>query len=325
MTDNRAFWKKSSGITAAIFLAAIASGLTHLAVNYLPSFETILQNNWYLGIVVGILSLVVFAVIDPSVRTIIQNAYMSAMRAITGVFIKMDPIARLKSYLDDLAENINDLSIQIGQLRGEMRSLRTIIDKNDAGIKQNLLLAEKAKANNNQKDLILTSRKAGRLKESNKKYFVLEKQMRQLYKILTRMYEHSEILHEDTQDQVSIKEIEYKAILASSKAMKGAKSIINGSSKKELFDQSMQYILDDLSRKSGEMERFMDLSKDYMDTMDLENAEFENDGLQLLENFESSILVDAGILDINQKPKRQREELDREDEKEEGSSYDDLF
>ena len=86
----------------------------------------------------------------------------------------------------------------------------------------------------------------------------------------------------------------------------------------------MQAILDDVSQKTGEMERFMDLSKNFMDTMDLQNAEFESEGLELLDNFESSLLKDTG-LDLNQKPKRVKEKLRREDDDESENIYDGLF
>ncbi|HHB78928.1 MAG TPA: hypothetical protein ENK85_06820 [Saprospiraceae bacterium] len=321
MAKNKEFWKKPEGVTGAIFLAGLVAGLGFLALKVLPPLVVILQSTLYLALLAGLVGLVFYMALDSRARSLVSNAYMSVMRYITGIFVKMDPISILRGYLDDLAENINELSGQIGKLRGEMRSLNEIIDKNTAEINKNLLLAEKARANGDKKSLIIASRKAGRLKESNAKYGVLEKQMKHLYKILTRMYEHSEVLHEDTQDQVAIKEAEYKAIRASRRAMEGAKNVISGSSKKELFDRSMQAILDDVSQKTGEMERFMDLSKNFMDTMDLQNAEFETEGLELLDNFESALLKDTP-LDLNKKPERVQEKLPRE---EDGNIYDELF
>ena len=323
MARNKAFWKKPEGLTGALFLAAILAGLGYLGLNVLPSISMILQNTLYLGLSLAALGAVIYVALDSRARSLISNAYMSVMRAITGIFIKMDPISVLRSYLDDLAENINELSKQIGELRGQMRSLNEIIEKNKADINKHLILAEKMRAAGNKKDLIIASRKAGRLQESNKKYAVLEQQMQHLYKILTRMYEHAEILHEDTQDQIAIKELEYKAIRASRSAMEGAKNVISGSSKKELFDQSMKHIMEDVSRKTGEMERFMDLSKNFMDTMDLQNAEFEFEGLELLDNFESSLL-DESPLDLNQKRKPEADKL-RRDAEENRNEYDSLF
>ena len=63
--------------------------------------------------------------------------------------------------------------------------------------------------------MILKSRKAGRLKESNMRLEDLYKKMEVLYRVLVRMYENSEIMMEDIKDQVEVKEQERKAIRAS--------------------------------------------------------------------------------------------------------------
>ena len=323
MAKKKAFWTQPEGVTGGLFLAAIIAGLGYLAMAVLPPLLVILQSTLYLAILAGVVGVIAYMAMDSRARNLVRNAYQSSMRWITGFFVKMDPISILHSYLEDLAENITELSGQIGELRGQMRNLTSIINKNSSDINKNLLLAEKARAQGDRKSLVIATRKAGRLKESNAKYAVLDKQMKHLYKILTRMYEHSEILHEDTQDQVAIKEVEYRAIRASRSAMEGAKNVISGSSKKELFDRSMQAILDDVSQKTGEMERFMDLSKNFMDTMDLQNAEFESEGLELLDSFDSSLLKDTH-LDLNQKPERIKEKLRREEEDDE-NVYDGLF
>ena len=68
-----------------------------------------------------------------------------------------------------------------------------------------MLIAKKAKEQNNQQAMLLASRKAARLKDSNSKYLALHSKMSVLYKVLTKMYSNSEILLEDTKDQVKVK------------------------------------------------------------------------------------------------------------------------
>ncbi|MBK8082315.1 MAG: hypothetical protein IPK25_19800 [Saprospiraceae bacterium] len=81
-----------------------------------------------------------------------------------------------------------------------------------------------------------------------------------MYRILSKMYSNSEILIEDTKDQVKVKEQERKAIRASHSAMRSAMSIIKGDADKGLVDQAMEHIADDVANKVGEMERFMEIS-----------------------------------------------------------------
>ncbi|MDG2448285.1 MAG: hypothetical protein P8M34_01560, partial [Saprospiraceae bacterium] len=182
--------------------------------------------------------------------------------------------------------------------------------------------------------VILKSRKAGRLKESNMKLEDLYKKMEILYRVLMKMYENSEILKEDVADQVEIKEQEFKVIKASHSAMNNAMDIIRGdSNKKEMFEMALENIADDVSQKVGEMEQFMELSENFMQSIDLQNGIFEEEGLKMLEKWEKGgmslilgeekdqLLLDAEsdqALDLN-KGMLSKEKLQRENQ------YDMLF
>ena len=134
-----------------------------------------------------------------------------------------------------------------------------------------------------------------------------------LYRILTKMHDNSEVLLEDTRDQVKLKEQERKAIRTSHSAMKSAMSIISGDpDKRAMFDMAMETIADDVANKVGEMERFMEMSSNFMDSVDLQNGVFEEQGLKMLEEWEkksslmllegsSSSLSSPSMLDLNQK------------------------
>lgn len=111
--------------------------------------------------------------------------------------------------------------------------------------------------------------------------------MEVLYRVLKRMYENSEILMEDIKDQVELKEQERKAIHASNSAMRSAMSVIQGDKdKRAMFDEALEAVADDVSQKVGEMERFMEVSANFMDSIDLQNGVFEEEGLEMLEKWE---------------------------------------
>ena len=101
------------------------------------------------------------------------------------------------------------------------------------------------------------------------------------------MYDNSEVLMEDVIDQVSVKKQERAAIRASHSAMKSAWNILSGNSdKRYMFDQAMEAVADDVSMKIGEMEHFMDVSSNFMDSIDLQNGVFEEEGLKMLDKWE---------------------------------------
>jgi len=314
----KSFWQRPEGVTGAVFLGGLVLGGGYLLYSLLTSglLATILANTLYLAGTLMVLAAIVYVVLDPKARGLVSYMYKSVMRWITGLFVQIDPIGILKSYVEDLKDNLRSMNKQISKLRGQMHKLQEIIVTNKRNIKSNMNMASKAKATNKQSMMILKARKAGRLKESNMKLEDLYKKMEVLYRVLTKMYENSEVLMEDIKDQVMVKEQERKAIHASHSAMSSAMSVISGDKdKRYMFDMALEAVADDVSKKVGEMERFMDMSSNFMDSVDLQNGIFEEEGMKMLEKWEqegvslilgeekSNLLVEANdegnVLDLN--------------------------
>ncbi len=306
----KSFWKKPEGVVGGVFLVALLGALGLAVAGIITYFGTILS---IVGMV-GILGTALFLAVDKKARNLVSYMYKSAMRWITGLFITIDPIAILKSYIEDLKGNLRKMNKQISQLRGQMHKLKEVIHNNKKEIASNLEMASKARDNDKRNVVILKSRKAGRLKESNMRLEDLYTKMEVLYRVLVKMFENSEILAEDIKDQVMVKEQEYNAIKASNSAMKSAMSVISGDpDKRAMFDAAMEAIADDVSNKVGEMERFMEVSSGFMDSIDLQNGVFEEEGLKMLEKWEkegASLLLGDEKLDILDKANNDAEELD---------------
>lgn len=337
MTEQKTktFWSRPEGVTGALFLAAMIFGVGYFAISSIALVMAFVTSTMGAFISLMILGTIVFMALDSKTRTLVSYMYKSAMRWITGLFVQIDPIGILKSYVEDLKSNLTKMNRQIAQLRGQMHKLQEIILNNKKEIDTNLSMASEAAQANKQAHVLLKSRKAGRLQDSNVKLEDLYKKMEVLYRVLAKMYENSDILVEDVQDQVMVKEQERKAILASNSAMKSAMSVIKGDpDKKAMFDAALESIADDVSQKVGEMERFMEVSQSFMQSIDLQNGVFEEEGLKMLEKWENesvSLLLggeketlilksndETEILDINE-PLKQPEKVGRTNQ------YDNLF
>ncbi|MBP7679816.1 MAG: hypothetical protein KA103_02130 [Saprospiraceae bacterium] len=283
----KTFWQRPEGITGVLFLVAILIGGGYLLFTALPYIITLTSNLLYLSGMLIVLAAVVYMILDPKMRNLIAYMYKSVMRWITGIFVNIDPIGILKNYIEDLENNLTKMNQQISQLRGQMHKLKEMIQTNQREIQNNLNLASKAKESNMQNMVILKSRRAGRLQDSNLRLDDLYKKMEILYRVLTRMYENSEVMLEDIKDQVMVKEQERKAIRASHSAMRSAMNIIAGNSdKRYMFDMALEAVADDVSKKVGEMERFMEMSGKFMDSIDLQNGVFEEEGMAMLDRWE---------------------------------------
>ncbi|MTB49332.1 hypothetical protein E1J53_0000010 [Lewinella sp. W8] len=321
---QKSFWKRPEGITGLIFLLAAIAGVGFVVTTFGAAIMSFISTTIGLVVALAVLGAIVYMALDPRMRNLIFYMYKSVMRAITGMFVQIDPIGILKTYVEELQNNLRKMNKQISQLRSQMHKLKELIVNNEREISNNLKLAGKAKETNKRNVMILKSRRAGRLKDSNMRLEELYKKMEVLYRVLTKMYENSQILAEDIKDQVAVKEQERKAIHASHGAMKSAMSIINGDpDQRAMFDMAMENITEDVANKVGEMERFMELSANFMDSVDLQNGVFEEEGMKMLEEWEkesTSLLLgeeksqlllkaesDSEVLDLDAPiPERQR-------------------
>ena len=306
---TKSFWSKPEGKTGAIFLLAMFALVGWAVFSFSVPILAFLSKTIGMAVGLGVLGVIIFMALDGRTRNLFSYMYQSVMRKITSIFVTIDPMGILKNYISDLEKNLKKMGKQIGNLKGQMRNLKTQLNNNNQEIEQNLAIARKAKQLGNEKQLVLSTRKAARLKETNKKYVALHTKLAVLYRVLTKMYSNSEILLEDTKDQVKVKDQERRAIRASHSAMKSAMSIIKGDpDKRAMFDQAMQHVADDVANKVGEMERFMEMSSDFMQSIDLQEGIFEEKGLAMLEEYEkkSTLLLLGGseeteeTLDLNE-------------------------
>ncbi len=327
---QKSFWQRPEGVNGALYMAAVLGGAGYLLFTNMAAILAFLGQTVGVVVTLLVLAAIVYMVLDPKMRNLVWYMYKSVMRSITGVFVNIDPIGILKSYVDSLEDNLRKMSKQIGAIRGQMRKLATIMEQNKKEMNNNMQLASVAKRKGNDKQMMLASRKAARLKDTNAKYQALHNKMEVMYRILTKMYSNSEILLEDTRDQVKMKEQERKAIRASHSAMKSAMSVISGDpDKRAMFEQALEAVADDVANKVGEMERFMEMSANFMDSVDLQNGVFEEEGLQMLEKWEkeSTLMLLSGsstgeTLDLNSPIARP--EL-RENKGSGSNTYDNLF
>ena len=297
----KSFWSKPEGVTGAFFLLAIVLGAGFLAFNSLAAIISFASTGLGLAGLIAVLGVIIFMALDSKARALVGYMYKSVMRWITGLFIEINPIAILKNYVEEMTANLKKMNKQILKLRGQMHKLKELMLTNEKDISTHLNDAKAAKEQANRQIVILKSRKAGRLKESNMKYEQLYNKMEVLYRVLKKMYDNSEILKEDVADQVEIKEQELKAMKASHSAMASAMSVIKGDKdKRAMFEMALEAVTDDVSAKVGEMERFMEMSESFMNSIDLQNGIFEEEGLKMLEQWEkeNTLLLEGEKADL---------------------------
>lgn len=221
---------------------------------------------------------------DKRWRNLAWYGYKSLMRAITGAFIDLDPIGIMKSYVESLKEKLADMDASIGSLTGQRLKLRNQIEANEKDRKHCMDLLQVAQQQNRHDAMVLQSRQADRLQKSNVALQNLLTNMDKLAAVLAKMREASNIMILDIQGEVDVRSKERASLLAGYSAFSKAKSIMQGGGdEREMYDMTTEKLIEDYSSKMGEIDQFMDMSKGFLDTVDLENGVAENNALAQLD------------------------------------------
>lgn len=332
-TDTKAkpksFWKRPEGKLGLIVILGLVVLLVIYAVPIFAFIQSLLASLITTIALFVVLGIILYVILDPKVRNLIWYMYKSFMRWITGIFVQLDPIKILESYVEYLYKNLREMNGHISRLKGQISKMENIINQNKKEMEQTLRIAEQAKKQGNKELVAINTRQFGRLKETNEKYNVLLTKMNLLYRVLTKIHKNSGYLIKDTENEVRMRKQEASAIKAGHSAMKRAMSIINGDpDKKMIFDMANEALVEDIHNKIGEMERFIEISGSFIDSIDLQNAVYEQEGLELLEKMEkegvSFLLGDTNLNDVSGS---KSQDEDQEIDKDLGniSSYTNLF
>ena len=133
----KSFWERPEGTTGMFVLAALLVGGGILLYNVLPTLISLAENTLYLSGMLITLSMIIYMILDPKMRNLVGFAYKSLMRTITGIFVNLDPIGVLKSYIESLESSLGKMDKQINQLRGQMHKLKELIVNNQKARKHN--------------------------------------------------------------------------------------------------------------------------------------------------------------------------------------------
>lgn len=287
----KSFWERPEGLTGMLAIGAGVLGLWFTKDFFIELFGAAIT---MLGqaITITILGAVLFGLImilsNPQFQTLIGYIFKSAMRKVTGIFVEIDPIGIMKSYIRDLKDKREEMGEARDKLNGQMKITQKKIDENTKASQNAMTMAKVARDKNMQSQVTVQGRQAMRLEAlNNEKLIPLLRQM-ELHKImLDKYYEVTGTVIEDCINEVDAREQEREAILASYTAMKAAKRIINGGTdERELFDQAMEFVVNDYGMKMGEIDSFMESSRSFVDGLDLQNGVYEEEALRRLEEWD---------------------------------------
>lgn len=292
----KSFWEKPEGTTGMVVLGLIGLGAIFVGPAILTGILSLLTLGTAivgqaitLTLFLAVLGFLIMVLTDKKFITLCKYVFKSSVRAMTNIFVETDPIGIMRGYIDDLKDKKDILNKKKSELSGQIRHCKELISTNDKGIETSLSTAKVAQNKGNNPSLVaLNSRNAGRLDDFNKRLKGTLSKMELLYQALDKYSNASDTIIQDLTSEVKVREQEREMMLSSYSAMKAAMSILSGGGdERELFDQAMEFVAEDYGKKLGEIEDFMNMSKNTLDGIDLQNGVWEEKALKQLSEWES--------------------------------------
>lgn len=295
------------GTALTLAMCAAAGGLLiYTWGTVLPWIILMLQNTLTAMALAGVIALIAIVLFDPRWRNLLVYAYKSAMRKITGVFIEIDPIGVLRTYIKTLEVHRDEMDISISSLGGQIKKLAVDIEGNEKSRQHCLAVMQQAKkqaSDENRDTFILQSRQADRLAESNKTLQKTMNDFQGVFNTLRRVRAKAALMVEDMSNEVELRAKERAALLAGYSAFSNARKILQGGGdEREMFDMALEHLADDYGMKMGEIETFMVTSKGVLGAADLENGIYESNAIAQLEAWEKSQSILGDSTDASPAP-----------------------
>lgn len=311
--QSKSFWERPEGTTGMLTLAGLGVGGYFLLGAILPSLIglfgmaiTLVGQGIVLTVLGSILVALIWIVTNRKFTTLCSYMFKTAMRKITGLFVPVMAEDILKNYIEDLKDERGSMVTGIEKLSGQVRICKEKIVKNEKGYNTAMAMAKEAQKAQKQGAFTVNARQAGRLEALNNETLIpLLRTMELNHRALGKYLEVTDTVILDLENEVKAAIERRESVTATYGVIQAAKRIMNGDpDKRELFDQAMEFMVQDYGMKLGEIENFMSTSKGFIEGLDLQNGVFEADALKKLQQWEqradSLLLGDSKRLMLEQ-------------------------
>ncbi|HEY0608955.1 MAG TPA: hypothetical protein VGD35_04850, partial [Chitinophaga sp.] len=247
----------------------------------------VVWNTLNFGIALVSLGIFLYCVTHRKLRLSLFYLYEWLMKKLVGVVIELDPFLIAEDYIQDMEEQRETLYKQSIDVDAQKEKIDLKIQEKEKEMNQLLSRAKAAQNNNMAPELGNATRQIARIKEYIKQLAPIRDNLARIGDYLTKVHKNSGYLIEDARNELELKKDLYKAVSSGNKALNSALKIFKGDPEKKLMvEQSMEFLKEDIATKLSSMKKAINYSTDFMRSIDLDNATYELQGLEMLESFD---------------------------------------
>ncbi len=280
----KSYWQRPGGK----FGIMIGLGLL-IAAGYfiIPILTAVVWNTINFGVALVVLGVFLYCVTHRKLRLSFFYFYEWLMKKLVGVVIELDPFIIAEDYIGDMEEQREKLYKQSIDVDAQKERIDLKIGEKEKDMAQLMSRAKAAQTNNMIPELGNATRHIARIKEYIQQLTPIRDNLARIGDYLTKVHKNSGYMIEDARNELELKKDLYKSVSSGNKALTSALKIFNGDPEKKLMvEQSMEYLKEDIATKLSSMKKAINYSTDFMRSIDLDNATYELQGLQMLESFD---------------------------------------
>lgn len=282
---NSSFWSKPEGK----FGAVVGLGLTGLfgfgLYKVLPYLVSIAHNMFVLGAYAAVIAGMFYVlVLDSSLRNMLVNFYKRLIRAMYILSFNLDPIGGLKERMKEKRKELVTAREQASEIKGQSEAVRKTNEENASFIEDGLKRMAHAQKQGDPARAMAESVRVGVAKEAVKQLTALQDRIDRAYAMTAEIIHKAELGLYVLDGVITVKERTYKTAKAGRSALKTALGVLLGNTEKDaIFDDNIAWIDDYTASAFGEMDAALDLSKDALNSIDLQQGVYSEDAFALLE------------------------------------------
>lgn len=280
----KSYWNRPGGKAGMIIgLGA----LTAIGYYILPILTAVIWNTFNFGVALLTLGVFLYCVTHRKFRMAFFYFYEILMKRLIGVIIELDPFIIAEDYINDMEKQREKLYEQSVEVDGQKEKINLKITEKEKELNKLMSRAQAAQASNMLPELGNATRQVARIQEYIKQLTPIRDNLARIGDYLTKIHKNSAYLIEDAKNELDLKKDLYKSVSSGNKALNSALKIFKGDpEKKMMVEQSMEYLKDDIANKLANMKKAISYSSDFMRSIDLDNATYEQQGLKLLASFD---------------------------------------
>jgi hypothetical protein len=281
-------WSRPGGKLGMVVLGCIVAGGIMLFNDILPWLILFTKNTITLVIMIVVLCTILYVITQPKTWRMLSTIYFLIMRKITGLFIKIDPIAIMERHVDEMRERVKKMKKAMIELRGLVKRNKARLEDKELALQNELIKLKKYRETNQLAGVRQSEIMVKMLEESVSKRRQRLVNSEKWVKVLSKVSEYASIQADYNYQFVQLKKEEYEEVKAQHNAFKSAMSVRNNNPDALAeYNMALEYMDTDMAMKLGEMESVLDEAGGLLGQIDMEETITSERADMILAQFEN--------------------------------------